>query len=180
MQCSVFKYYRSKLTVQRTYSNSLVKVLQACSTVQDDDSTFYYAACDLLLAAYCECLVKRTKQRKRRNSRIANDEQYARKISMQHALKHSRIYDRARRNAIKTRPACAWANKAKMAEFYALRDALNASTGIEHHVDHIVPLVGKNESGEHIVCGLHNEYNLRVTTKAENLSKGCYFSDNEL
>lgn len=62
-----------------------------------------------------------------------------------------------------------WANPAAMLEFYALRDEMTETTGVPHHVDHIVPI-------QHpLVCGLNCEANLRVVTATANLSKRNYF-----
>jgi hypothetical protein len=50
-------------------------------------------------------------------------------------------------------------------EIYHLRDLRTKATGIEHNVDHIVPLRAEK------VCGLHVPNNLRVITALENQAK---------
>lgn len=52
-------------------------------------------------------------------------------------------------------------------EAHHLRQLRNKITGIEWHVDHIVPLKGKE------VCGLHIWSNLQVIPKQLNLQKGA-------
>lgn len=49
---------------------------------------------------------------------------------------------------------------------YWLRNDLYAVTGEQYHVDHIVPLQGKN------ICGLHVPWNLQILPSDLNLLKG--------
>lgn len=61
-----------------------------------------------------------------------------------------------------------WLTKAHrdwMTALYAVARHRTRAEGVEYHVDHIVPLQGRN------VCGLHVPWNLRVMLGADNLSK---------
>ena len=71
-----------------------------------------------------------------------------------------------KRQALKLRALPLWADDLKIASFYAEARKRTIETGVKHHVDHIVPLKGKN------VCGLHCEANLQVMIGRENQSKG--------
>ena len=71
----------------------------------------------------------------------------------------------AKRLAQKRRAMPVWATANKIAWFYAEARRLSESTGIKHHVDHIVPLISK------AVCGLHVEHNLQVVPGSVNTQK---------
>ncbi len=64
----------------------------------------------------------------------------------------------AKRRALKLRATPAWADLEAIKQFYA-----NCPEG--YHVDHIIPLKGKN------VCGLHVLNNLQYLPAKENLQK---------
>ena len=59
----------------------------------------------------------------------------------------------------------------QMREVYALAQRLGAGW----HVDHLVPLKGRNAAGEHVVSGLHVPWNLRVRPAGLNVAKGSRF-----
>jgi 5-methylcytosine-specific restriction endonuclease McrA len=65
-----------------------------------------------------------------------------------------------------------WLNAGQLFEMESIYNYCAAlrSTGLDYHVDHIVPLRGNN------VSGLHVPWNLQVITGAENMSKGNRFN----
>lgn len=78
-------------------------------------------------------------------------------------------HNTARRRAALIQRTPAWADLPKIAEFYREAVRLTLETGVPHHVDHIIPLQGKN------VCGLHVHTNLRVIPAKQNIAKGNRF-----
>lgn len=63
-----------------------------------------------------------------------------------------------------------WADLDKVEALYVESDRISKETGVRHHVDHIIPLIGRGG----LVCGLHCEQNLRIITAEENLKKNGY------
>lgn len=74
-------------------------------------------------------------------------------------------FARSLRRAAEKRATPSWANKKTMLAVYKEAVRLTALTGIQHHVDHIVPLQSP------WVCGLHCEANLQILPYYENQSK---------
>jgi 5-methylcytosine-specific restriction endonuclease McrA len=74
---------------------------------------------------------------------------------------HNAARKQRKRNAMPS-----WADREEIAKFYEKAARLSVETGIQHHVDHIIPIQGKD------ICGLHVPWNLRVITWRENLQKG--------
>jgi 5-methylcytosine-specific restriction endonuclease McrA len=71
----------------------------------------------------------------------------------------------AKRRASKIQRTPAWADLDAIRAVYAEARRLTVETGVEHHVDHAVPLQGET------VCGLHVEWNLQILTGSENIRK---------
>lgn len=80
----------------------------------------------------------------------------------------------AKRRAAKLQRTPQWLTKEQLDEietFYTVALAFRIYTGLTYHVDHIVPLQGKN------VSGLHVPWNLRVISATDNLKKSNLFED---
>ena len=73
------------------------------------------------------------------------------------------------RRAKKLNATVEWRNQFLIDEMYDLARLRTKVTGIEWHVDHIIPLKHK------LICGLHVEDNLQVIPAIENLRKGNSF-----
>lgn len=74
----------------------------------------------------------------------------------------------AKRRASKLRATPCWLTEEHLQQiekFYSEAQLNQLLTGIEYHVDHVVPLQGEN------VCGLHVPWNLQVIPAKENISK---------
>lgn len=109
---------------------------------------------------------------------IAKNKRWAEKNS-QKRLKYAKTWRQAhpdkinafeaKRRASKLQATPPWlssGHQTEMALCYEEAFALKLYTGQDYHVDHIVPLQGKN------VCGLHVPWNLQVILARDNLSKG--------
>ena len=103
------------------------------------------------------------KRYKKQSERL---KQQARDFRKNNPDKHNALNARTRASKLQALPK--WLNeddKWMMKEAYSLAQLRTRLFGFMWHVDHIVPLRGKN------VCGLHVPWNLQVIPATENLSK---------
>ena len=100
-------------------------------------------------------------QRKSFRKHFNANRSYYKNKSKKHYLDNKTCYyiRSAKRRALKLKAIPKWANLEKIKEIYLKRKK-------GYHVDHIIPLQGKN------VCGLHVENNLQCLKAKYNLSKG--------
>jgi hypothetical protein len=71
----------------------------------------------------------------------------------------------AKRRARELQATPPWVDYKEILDIYEEAQRLSRKTGVERHVDHIIPLAGKN------VCGLHVAENLQILTVDENRLK---------
>jgi hypothetical protein len=67
-----------------------------------------------------------------------------------------------------------WADFTEIRKVYKEAARLTERTGVQHHVDHIVPLNHPR------VCGLHVHYNLRAIPAGPNMSKNNHWCPEQL
>jgi hypothetical protein len=86
----------------------------------------------------------------------------------EHSKKNRPMYNirDSNRRASELNATPPWANKEQIARIYKLCKKVSDKTGVQHHVDHVVPLRGST------VCGLHVENNLAIIPAKDNLTKG--------
>jgi hypothetical protein len=75
------------------------------------------------------------------------------------------VFHVMQRHAAKLKATPAWADIGAIKAIYEKARRMTEETGIQHHVDHIIPLRGRG------VCGLHIHTNLQVLTAQENKRK---------
>lgn len=76
-------------------------------------------------------------------------------------LARTRAYQLSKINAVPR-----WADAEKIKAVYRESARLSRETGVQHHVDHVVPLQSK------LVCGLHWHENLAILSAVDNVRKG--------
>lgn len=176
-----------RCVVSKPFSSFRVQVRN-----QDGTTKYYWSYC-----RECDPVVKREQYVKHRAKRLARCKQYREKNWAVRYAKHKVYYRRymderpglqahyvrewRKRNPeramhqvlrrTKERPIPKWANRFFMREIYALARLRSKVTGMQWHVDHIIPLFGEN------VCGLHVEHNLRVVPATVNLRKNKYLEE---
>jgi hypothetical protein len=69
------------------------------------------------------------------------------------------------RGQAKRKATPAWANRAAMLAIFRKARELTTATGVEYHVDHIIPVLSQ------YVCGLHCEQNMQILQASANISK---------
>lgn len=105
-----------------------------------------------------------------RKWRKNNPEKFAKNRAAWKKANHGKViaYNRKRYTS-KLQRTPAWLTPEQLQDIekiYIECRKMSVETGVEHHVDHIVPLQGKD------VSGLHVPWNLQIITAEENLSKG--------
>jgi hypothetical protein len=107
-----------------------------------------------------QCMLEKKKAARQKARKKADQRKTWRKANSDRVNAHDAARRATRKNAIP-----AWADQMAIIRLYKEAKRITLTTGVKHHVDHIVPLQSD------IVCGLHVVANLQIITASENLSK---------
>lgn len=83
-------------------------------------------------------------------------------------------YHAAKRRKLVKRATPSWVALDEIKLIYKKCSDIDSSTGIKHHVDHIIPI------NSAVVCGLHCPWNLQIIPATENISKSNKLIDHEV
>ena len=108
--------------------------------------------------------LRRSREKSSQKARISEHGKAYRKANAGKVTHWSRKYQ-----AGKIQRTPSWANEQLIAAYYKEAKRLEELTGIQFHVDHIIPLQGD------LVSGLHVETNLQLLPAHENIGKSNSF-----
>lgn len=74
-------------------------------------------------------------------------------------------YKCATRRALRKKATLPWVNLTEISNIYEHAKNLEKNDNIKRDIHHIIPLVAKDEFGNHIACGLHVPWNLEIMEK---------------
>ena len=159
-----------KKALAEWYKRNKTRILERCAEYRSDPEV--RAREVARQKAYYEAR-KEQIQAKRKEKLLANPERQRRLREYQDAHyyrnKHLYFARGAKRRTKVEQATPAWADMEAIKAYYRLAAELESSTGVKHHVDHIVPLNSK------VVCGLHVHNNLQVIPAKSNLEKSNRF-----
>jgi hypothetical protein len=133
-----------------------------------ESDALYYQANKEQIAEYYKSNKERISLKKAEYQKANKDKIALRMSKYQKDNKDKINAHSAKRRAAKLKATPCWLTESdfeQIKQFYTLALTLEIATGEKYHVDHIIPLQGKN------VCGLHVPWNLQVLPAIENKSK---------